>query len=161
MAGSLPRPVPSLIEPRYESWAAIGVRMKSEVLEGFQRGVDFGAATEGPFARDRGNHASAEAECPLSARQQLRSIQEKLRARALHANDCRWKSSKRERALQAQQLRASFEDLKRRNRALSDRRAAELVGKLHCVSYSTVLRAAGKKRINNVRAESNLGKATG
>ncbi len=69
----------------------------------------------------------------------------KAKARALHASNCRWKSGKRGRSARALQLRTSFEDLKNRNPSLSDRRAAQLAGKPHNVSYSTVLRAVGKK----------------
>jgi hypothetical protein len=81
----------------------------------------------------------------LGGFEQWRESRAKARARALHASNCRWKSDKRERLVRAQELKTAFEDLKRRNPSLSDRRAAELAGKPYKVSLSTVLRAAGKK----------------
>lgn len=86
---------------------------------------------------------------------ELRAAREKSKARAKHASTRRWKLDEGGRAARDDELRSSFQQIKRANPSLSARRAGHFVGKSRGVSEATVLRAAGlKRRRTNFKSES-------
>jgi len=79
---------------------------------------------------------------------ELRAKAEGARSRARHASNRRWKTDEKERASRAKAMEQAFHELKLSRPSLSDRRAAALTAIKFKVSYSTILRAAGLKKVS-------------